>query len=257
MLHAARVQPVHDIPPPRRERNAAETRQRILRSAEVEFAKKGYDGARLGQIARAAEVQQALIHHYFQDKEGLYRAVIEHAMGALTLQGWDVLRGLAMSSDLGADVPKVVEAFVDLLMRQSVNHATVFAIFRHAAAAEQDEIGDGPEALVRKIMREKAKPVFDAVVALIEDMRDKGHIRADVNAPHLCISVLSLTYGAVQEDEMVRAVWGVDPRSPEFLRQRKKEIVATVLARVVNVAGTRTPAAANPGAADADSTQPA
>src|SRR5882672_10936080 len=73
MLHAASVQPIHDSRPPRRERNAAETRQRILRSAEVEFAKKGYDGARLGQIARTAEVQQALIHHYFQDKEGLYR----------------------------------------------------------------------------------------------------------------------------------------------------------------------------------------
>src|SRR5262245_18089884 len=72
-------------------RNAAETRRRILEAAEVEFAAKGFDGARLGSIARAAEVQQALIHHYFEDKAGLYRAVIAGALDALSAEGWDIL----------------------------------------------------------------------------------------------------------------------------------------------------------------------
>src|SRR3954451_22138381 len=51
-------------PAPRKERNALETKRRILHAAEREFAAKGFDGARLGIIARAADVQQALIHHY-------------------------------------------------------------------------------------------------------------------------------------------------------------------------------------------------
>jgi len=240
LLRAARVQPVTELHP-RRERNAAESRQRILSAAETEFAKKGYDGARLGQIARTADVQQALIHHYFRDKEGLYRAVIEHAMGALSTEGWDVFHRLAQPLDR-TRVAETVEAFVDLLLRQSVAHAPVLAILRHAAAVEDDDepaaadltrTGPRPEALVRNIMREKTKPVFDAVVALIEDMRDKGHIRSDVDAPQLCISALSMTMLTPQDEGIVRAVWNLDPRSPEFLRQRKKEVVTTLLARIL------------------------
>ena len=63
-------------PSARRERNADATKARLLAAAESEFAAKGFDGARLGNIAKAAGVQQALIHHYFADKEGLYREVL-------------------------------------------------------------------------------------------------------------------------------------------------------------------------------------
>ena len=80
--------------PKRRERNAAETKRRILDSAEGEFAAKGFDGARLGNIARAADVQQALIHHYFADKGGLYRDVIGRALGGMSAESLGILAGL-------------------------------------------------------------------------------------------------------------------------------------------------------------------
>ncbi|WP_394823495.1 TetR/AcrR family transcriptional regulator [Pendulispora albinea] len=220
--------------PQRRERNAVETQLRIVRAAEVEFARKGFDGARLGQIARAAEVQQALIHHYFHDKEGLYRAVVDHAVGAMSVEGWEVLHRLLSPLD-ASRVPEVVRAFVDLLVWQSLTHASAFAILRHAAAAE----GAGEtrsEALIRRTMRDKMRPLFDAVVALIEEMRAQGHVRSDVEPRHLCISVLSLALLAAQDDGIVRAVWNVDVRSPDFIAERKQEIVATVLARILPTA---------------------
>src|SRR3989442_1075637 len=74
-----------------RVRSSIESKKRILDAAESEFAAKGMDGARLGSIARAAGVQQALIHHYFIDKAGLYEAVVERAISAITTEGWDIL----------------------------------------------------------------------------------------------------------------------------------------------------------------------
>src|SRR4051794_30056411 len=62
---------------PRRERNAAATQKRLLDAAESEFAARGFAGARLREIADTAGVQPALIHHYFVDKQGLYRAVLD------------------------------------------------------------------------------------------------------------------------------------------------------------------------------------
>src|SRR5262245_42288820 len=87
--------PVPAEPPPhasaKRERNAVETKRRILAAASSEFAAKGFDGARLGSIARAASVQQALIHHYFADKEGLHREVVRGGLAAMTEGLWSLL----------------------------------------------------------------------------------------------------------------------------------------------------------------------
>jgi AcrR family transcriptional regulator len=59
------------------------TRNRILDVAEEEFAAHGFQGPRMRHIAAVAGVQPALIHHYFDDKHGLYRALLERALGDL------------------------------------------------------------------------------------------------------------------------------------------------------------------------------
>lgn len=59
-----------------RERVADATRQAFLDAAETIFARDGFSGARVDDIARAAGHNKALIFHYFGDKLGLYRALM-------------------------------------------------------------------------------------------------------------------------------------------------------------------------------------
>jgi AcrR family transcriptional regulator len=54
-----------------------DTRQAILEAARVDFAEQGYDGTSLRGIARRAEVDPALVHHYFGGKPQLFAAVME------------------------------------------------------------------------------------------------------------------------------------------------------------------------------------
>ncbi len=49
--------------------------EKILNSAEKEFAANGYSATPLHKIAASAKVNQALISYYFGSKEKLYRAV--------------------------------------------------------------------------------------------------------------------------------------------------------------------------------------
>ena len=58
-------------------RDAEVTQQQILDAAELEFARHGLYGARLSAIAKAAGVTTAMIHYYFENKEGLYKAVLQ------------------------------------------------------------------------------------------------------------------------------------------------------------------------------------
>jgi TetR/AcrR family transcriptional regulator len=57
------------------------SRERILSAAKREFAESGYQGSRLGSIARKARVNQALIHYYFGNKERLYQEVLRRLFG--------------------------------------------------------------------------------------------------------------------------------------------------------------------------------
>ncbi|PKL40502.1 MAG: hypothetical protein CVV44_02545 [Spirochaetae bacterium HGW-Spirochaetae-1] len=55
-----------------------ETKERILQAAKEEFSDKGFDGARMGAIAKRASANQALLHYYFDTKEKLYEEVLHH-----------------------------------------------------------------------------------------------------------------------------------------------------------------------------------
>src|SRR5918998_5148875 len=55
------------------------TRQDILAVATKEFAEKGYSGARVDEIADHTNTSKRMIYYYFEDKEGLFVAVLEEA----------------------------------------------------------------------------------------------------------------------------------------------------------------------------------
>lgn len=223
VVHGADLAPESSRTPAKKTRNSVETKKRILAAAESEFAVKGFDGARLASIAAAAGVQQALIHHYFADKAGLYREVIARALGAMSEQGWNILERLAQPAER-PKLRELTQAFVGMILDFYDSHGAILSILRHDANATDD--------LALKVIGEKAKPVFDAVIAYIEGLKRRGEIRADVDAHHLCVSALSLATVTGQDERLLRGMWHVDVRSPEFLLKRKEEIVEMILARV-------------------------
>jgi AcrR family transcriptional regulator len=54
-----------------------ETREQILTAARAQFAELGYDGATIRGIAAQAEVNPALVHHFFGTKEQVFMAALQ------------------------------------------------------------------------------------------------------------------------------------------------------------------------------------
>ena len=216
-----------DAPP--RESRSALTKKRILDAAEEEFAAKGFDGARLGNIARGAGVQQALIHHYFDDKAGLHREVITRALDAMTKEGWDILERLSPGKGkkrmTEEGLRALAGAFADMLVRFYATHASVLALLRHEAQRGDSIAGDALRAL--------AKPQFEEIVSRLEKMRARGEIKSDVDARHLCVSILAMACFPFQEEHFLAAIWPVDTHDPAFLAARTREIVDMVMARIL------------------------
>lgn len=56
------------------------TAEVILEAAAEVFAEKGYDGARVDELARAANVNKATLYYQVGDKEAIYHAILERVL---------------------------------------------------------------------------------------------------------------------------------------------------------------------------------
>jgi AcrR family transcriptional regulator len=81
-----------DGAPPVRRRNAANTRQAILASARVAFARAGYDGAGVREIASGAGVTAMLVNRYFGSKENLFAEAIAQTMATTAVVLPEILK---------------------------------------------------------------------------------------------------------------------------------------------------------------------
>src|SRR3954468_18009553 len=61
---------------PDRARDAEMSKAALLAAAETIFARDGFEGARVDEIARVAGYNKSLIFQYFGDKLGLYQKVV-------------------------------------------------------------------------------------------------------------------------------------------------------------------------------------
>lgn len=62
---------------------AASSRERVFAAAAAEFAARGYAGANMDRIARAARLNKAMIYYHFTNKAALYRAILRDMFGAV------------------------------------------------------------------------------------------------------------------------------------------------------------------------------
>ena len=58
----------------------SDTRERLLRVACRQFADRGYQNTRIQDVCRLAGANIAAVNYHFGGKEGLYRAVWDHAL---------------------------------------------------------------------------------------------------------------------------------------------------------------------------------
>src|SRR4051794_16199930 len=62
---------------------AVTSRDRVFAAAAAEFAARGYAGANVDRIARAARLNKAMIYYHFKNKGALYREILSDMFQAV------------------------------------------------------------------------------------------------------------------------------------------------------------------------------
>jgi AcrR family transcriptional regulator len=95
------------------------------------FAAHGYEGLSLGGIARAAGVDPALVHHYFDGKEALFVAAMQ-----LPFNPAEVLPALFADADGPDEVAERMVRFMFSIWREADTRAPFLALLRSATGSE-------------------------------------------------------------------------------------------------------------------------
>ena len=104
-----------------RAQKSLETRDRILDVAEQEFSRHGFDGVTLRVVAKAAGVDTALLHYYFDSKKGLFDAVFLRRAEVLNQDRMDALDRYEAEAGDKVTVEGAVTAFLNPVLERCAN----------------------------------------------------------------------------------------------------------------------------------------
>jgi AcrR family transcriptional regulator len=191
-------------------RDAATTKERILEAAFEEFTQRGFAGGRVDDIAARADVNKALLYHYYEDKNALFRAVLE--------------RKMAMLAELRVDPTRFAECageFFDLyaanpwLSRLMQWEALDFGTRRvPSEAARRAQLG----LRIDEIARAQSAGIIDPAL-------DPGQT---------LVTLIALVSSWFTCPQTARMVTGGNPYSNEALRKRRAHVI-DVARRILEV----------------------
>lgn len=119
---------------PNKETKGERTSRRILDVSEDLFARYGYDGTSLRQIADAAGIKEPGLYNHFAGKQSLYEAVLFRALNPMAEA---LAKHMASAEDL-RDYTELPAVMTDLLLA----HPQMAALFQQAMQGDKDSLSN-------------------------------------------------------------------------------------------------------------------
>ncbi|KAB2352517.1 TetR family transcriptional regulator [Actinomadura rudentiformis] len=206
-----------------RQRDADRTRAEILEIAQREFARHGYAGARVDDIAALMRTTKRMIYYYFGGKENLYIAVLEKA--------YQEVRSLESTIDVQHLAP--VEA-IRTLAELTFDHHEAHPDFIKLVSIEnihQAEHLRKSEALVNL-----GAPVVELISQILQAGRASGDFVADADAIDVHMMISSFCFFRIANQYTFGTLFGRDMTAPEH-RERHRRMIGEMVVAYLTGAG--------------------
>ncbi|HET6439837.1 MAG TPA: TetR/AcrR family transcriptional regulator [Anaeromyxobacter sp.] len=177
----------------RRPRDAGATRAALLEQATREFADRGYDGARIDEIAVAAAINKRMIYAYFGDKDGLYRAVLDACLAQALKLGQE--GAVPPGASPRARAEAIIRRFFDYLS----DHPDFVRLLSWEALSR--------ERRGRKILLPRLEAGLAPLRAILKRGVEEGDFRDDLEPRVFVLTVNALLLGYFNQVHLVEALW--------------------------------------------------
>jgi TetR/AcrR family transcriptional regulator len=187
-------------------RDPKRTRQKILNTAADEFAKKGFDGARVDEIVRRCKISKNLVYHYFDSKEALFIAVLEDAYAALRnrqeaiqLQDCDPVEGIRR------------------LVHETFSHWSASKTF--IGLLNSENFYDARHIKKSQFIRGAYPALVDSIRTILERGEEQGLFRSGVDPVNIYISISALAYHFLSNQHTLSVIFGKNFEGQDVLAQ--------------------------------------
>ncbi len=206
------------------------SRDKILDVAEALFARRGYAGIGLREVADTSGLSKSSLFHHFRSKEQLYHEVILRVLLRI--------RERFEANVVPDDSPRAqLERWLEELIDTLAEHPTAARLLLRSLFEEEDAASpeaEATEALLASIIADAER--------LIQRGIECGELRR-VSTPHTLLTMIGATVFYFASAEMGEQILGRPLFSAEEVSRRKRELIGLLrhglFAHAPDPAGTK------------------
>ena len=191
------------------------TEEKILGAALTVFQEKGFDGARMREIAEKAKINKGLLHYYFRTKDTLFDAVFEIAFKAMFGKVNDIV-----NSDLPVfeKLKLFVNAYISFLSKNSFLARFIIS-----------EICRNPNKFIQNLLKKVGKPNIEKIENQVNAEIKAGIIKP-IEPKQLLMNLISLCVFPIIGRPMIQNIMDIDNKSyNEIIERRKTEVAEFII----------------------------
>ncbi len=182
------------------------TEERIKEAAKQVFIIKGLAGARMQEIADAANINKAMLHYYFRSKDQLFKKIFDEVIGEFAPK---ILSILGEKRPLEVKVKDFVHQYLDMLSKNPF--IPLFLI---------SELRDQPEHVIEKVGI-KRSGALDHLDQQLKTEAQAGNIRSIAPA-HFMANLISLSIFPFLAKPILQSMFQMsDEDFSSFIEERK------------------------------------
>jgi AcrR family transcriptional regulator len=208
-----------------RHRDADRTRAEILDVAQREFARQGYAGARVDEIAALMRTTKRMIYYYFGGKENLYIAVLEKAYAevraaesAIDVEHLAPVEAIRTLAELTFDHHDAHQDFIKLVSIENIHRA------EHLRRSE---------ALVNL-----GAPVTELISRILDAGRANGDFVTQADAIDVHMMISAFCFFRISNQHTFGTLFGRDLTAAEH-RDRHRTMVGEMTVAYLTGVGAR------------------
>lgn len=189
------------------------TENHILIAAREVFITKGFEGARMQEIADHAGINKALLHYYFRSKEKLFEAVFSEVASNL-------FPAMKQMLEAELELKEKITLFIRIYLKALEENPFIPAFILNT-------LNTNPDSFLKYIKKAGLNPRL--LQKQIDDEVVRGIIRA-IKAEHLLINIIAMCIFPFVARPIVQNIFDMNnDQYQAYLESRQTEIVDFVL----------------------------
>lgn len=193
-------------------------REKILQAAVLEFGDKGYEGARMDEIAKASGASKQVCYHHFKSKEDLFAQALKAAYQAFRGTDEELQKKVK-----NIDAEAALKIFVEHLFTPSID--TV----RFQQLVHDENRFEGIHAAKLLEAQEAYGRLIDIIADILKRGAKEGVFREDLDPVHVYIALAGLFMFQITNAHTLSIMLGVDVISKEGAKRARDRSMDLIL----------------------------